>query len=119
MELLNVLHQIPAPVLVILLIIIAVSVIYLIYAYAKMKGLDGIRKEVYKLFLIAEHMYKETAQGKQKLTWVVQQARGLLPSWLQVILTDKTLEKIIDAWFKGIKDLLDDGKVNGSGDGEA
>ena len=114
MELLNVLHQIPAPVLAILIIIFVASVVYLVYAYAKLKGLDGIRKKVYKLFLTAEHMYKETAQGQQKLAWVVQQTRGLLPSWLQVILTEEALKKIIDAWFKGVKDLLDDGKVNGS-----
>lgn len=83
-------------------------------AYAKAKGLDGIRKEVYKLFLHAEHIYKESGQGEQKLKWVVQQARGLLPKWLQVIMSEEVLLKIIDWWFKEVKDLLDDGKVNGS-----
>lgn len=51
---------------------------------------------------------------EQKLKWVVQQARGLLPKWLQVIMSEEVLLKIIDWWFKEVKDLLDDGKVNGS-----
>lgn len=51
---------------------------------------------------------------QQKLKWVVQQARGLLPKWLQVIMSEEVLLKIIDWWFKEVKDLLDDGKVNGS-----
>ena len=79
-----------------------------------MKVLEGIRVEVYELFRKAERKYNESGQGKQKLKWVVSQARKLLPAWLQVILTETALEKIIDAWFKGVKDLLDDGKVNGS-----
>ncbi len=48
------------------------------------------------------------------MKWVIQQARGLLPSWLQVVITDAALEKMLEKWFKGIKDLLDDGKINAS-----
>lgn len=77
-------------------------------------GTFAIRKEVYELFLRAEHRFKESGQGEQKLKWVVQQARGLLPKWLQVIMSEEVLLKIIDWWFKEVKDLLDDGKVNGS-----
>lgn len=76
--------------------------------------LEGIREQVYQLILKAEHMYKESGTGQQKLKWVVQQARGLLPKWLQVIMSEDALLKIIDVWFCGVKDLLDDGKINGS-----
>ena len=62
----------------------------------------------------AEHVYNESGQGKQKLKWVVSQARGLLPKWMQVFVTEEMMMKVIDEWFKGVKDLLDDGKVNGS-----
>ena len=96
MELLNFLNQVPIPVLILVIAVL------------------GIRKEVYELFLHAEHIYKESGQGEQKLKWVVQQARGLLPKWLQVIMSEEVLLKIIDWWFKEVKDLLDDGKVNGS-----
>lgn len=84
------------------------------FQYAKHKGLEGIREQVYQLILKAEHMYKESGTGQQKLKWVVQQSRGLLPKWLQVIMSEDALLKIIDVWFCGVKDLLDDGKINGS-----
>nr|UVY53970.1 MAG: holin [Bacteriophage sp.] len=70
--------------------------------------------DVYQLILKAEHVYNESGQGKQKLKWVVSQARGLLPKWMQVFVTEEMMMKVIDEWFKGVKDLLDDGKVNGS-----
>ena len=114
MELLNFLNQVPIPVLILVIAVLVVITAVVVYQYAKAKGLDGIRKEVYKLFLHAEHIYKESGQGEQKLKWVVQQARGLLPKWLQVIMSEDVLLKIIDWWFKEVKDLLDDGKVNGS-----
>ena len=85
---------------------------YSVACYRKAKGLDGIRMDVYQLILRAEHMYKESGQGQQKLKWVVQQARGLLPKWLQVFVTEEAMIKIIEKWFRGVKDLLDDGKVN-------
>ena len=84
------------------------------YLYFKEKKLSEIRADVYQLFLEAEHKYTETKQGKQKLKWVVSRARGLLPDWLQVFITETALEKMIDIWFKAVKDLLDDGKYNKS-----
>ena len=114
MELLNILSQVPAPILIAVLILWAILTIVIVYQYAKMKGLEGIRKKVYDLFLRAEKGFTESKQGEQKLKWVVQQARGLLPRWLQVVISEEALMTIIDWWFKEVKDLLDDGKVNGS-----
>lgn len=102
MELLNFLSQVPIPVLILVIAVLVVVTAVVVYQYAKAKGLDGIRKEVYKLFLHAEHIYKESGQGEQKLKWVVQQARGLLPKWLQVIMSEEVLLKIIDWWFKEV-----------------
>ena len=95
---------------VIFLVLFAVSVV----AYCKERTLDEIRKDVYKLFLEAEHDYKASGQGKQKMKWVIGRARLLLPDWLQIIMTEEVFEKLIQIWFDGIKDLLDDGKVNNS-----
>lgn len=114
MELVNVLSQIPLPVLAVVLLILAIVTIVVVYQYAKMKGLDGIRQDVYQLILRAEHIYNESGQGKQKLKYVVNQARGLLPQWLRIFVTEDAMMKVIDEWFKGVKDLLDDGRVNGS-----
>ena len=102
MELFNFLKQIPLPILLVAVLILLIVTIVIAFQYAKHKGLEGIRANVYQL------------AGQQKLKWVVQQARGLLPKWLQIIITEEMLLKVIDVWFDGVKDLLDDGKVNGS-----
>ena len=94
----------------IFVVLFAVSVV----AYCKERTLDEIRKDVYKLFLKAEHEYKESGQGEQKMKWVIGRARLLLPDWLQLIVTEDMLKRLIQIWFDGIKDLLDDGKINNS-----
>lgn len=114
MELLEVLKQIPVPILAIALIVLLVVTIVIAVQYVKMRGLEGIRNDVYQLILKAEHLYEESGMGKQKFEWVIQQARGLLPTWLQTFVSVDTLKKIVQKWFDGVKDLLDDGKVNGS-----
>lgn len=114
MELLEFLKQIPLPVLLLVVAVLVVVTLVMAFQYLKQKGLEGIRADVYVLILKAEHLYNSSGQGKQKLKWVVQEARKLLPAWLQVFITEAFLEKLIDKWFSGVKDLLDDGKVNGS-----
>ena len=84
------------------------------YLYFKEKTLNEIRADVYKLFLKAEHIYKESKQGKQKMKWVVSQARMLLPDWLDMFIMEEALENLLEMWFRATKDLLDDGKYNKS-----
>ncbi len=103
------------PVLFIVLTVLVFFFVVLgMYKYLKRKNIEEIRSDVYKLVLRAEHVYKESDSGKQKMKWVVSQARRLLPGWLQVIISEEALEKIIQIWFDEVKDLLDDGKMNGS-----
>ena len=109
MELLEILKQVPAPVLLIAVLVILAATVVIVFQYLKQKGLDGIRADVYQLILKAEHMYRESGTGKQKFEWVIQ-----LPKWLQVFVTEKALKEIVQNWFDGIKDLLDDGKINQS-----
>ncbi len=71
--------------------------------YMKTKGLGGIRNDVYQLILRAEHIYHESGQGQQKLKYVVQQARGLLPKWLQFFITESMLMNIIEKWFRELR----------------
>ncbi len=111
MELLN---MVPTWVLILVLVVIVIGAIVMLVNYLKDKNLEKIRVDVYKLFLKAEHNFKESKAGQQKLKWVVQQARGLLPKWVQSIVSEATMMQIVNEWFKGIKDLLDDGKMNGS-----
>lgn len=108
---------IPIQVLIIIGIVIMISILAIVYAYFKNKNLDAVRKDVYKLFLEAEHIMKESKAGRQKMKWVLSRARLLLPKWLQVIISDDTFNKIVQIWFDQVKDLLDDGKLNDSGNG--
>lgn len=112
MELLN---MMPLWLFVLIAIAIVVSVITMAVTYLKSRELEEIREDVYQLILKAEYKYKESGQGKQKMKWVVSQARKLLPSWMQAIMSEDALMSIIQVWFNGIKDLLDDGKMNSSG----
>ena len=114
MELLEFLKQIPLPVLILVIAVLLIVTIVIAVQYMKQKGLDGIRADVYQLILKAEHMYNESGTGKQKFEWVIQQARGLLPKWLQVFVTEKAMKEFVQKWLVGVKDLLDDGKVNNS-----
>ncbi|MCI7739344.1 MAG: hypothetical protein MSR29_08150 [Lachnospiraceae bacterium] len=104
----------PLPALIIIGLLIVASVILIVYSYIKERTLEQIRGDVYQLVLKAEHRYKQSSAGKQKMKWVVSQARKLLPSWLQIIISEDALVKIIQVWFDEVKDLLDDGKVNKS-----
>lgn len=111
MELLN---MIPMWVIIAALIIVALTIIMMAVTYFKGRSLEDIRNDVYQLILKAEHMYEESGSGKQKMKWVVSQARNLLPKWVQALISEDTLMNIIQAWFDGVKDLLDDGKMNHS-----
>lgn len=85
MELLNYLNQVPLPVLILVIAALAVLTVVIAYQYAKMKGLEGIRENVYQLILKAEHLYTESGQGEQKLKFVVHQARGPA-SWVDAVI---------------------------------
>ena len=84
-----------------------------LYFYLRNKKLEEIRKDVHKEFLKAKRN-KKLATGKQKMKWVLSQARMLLPKWAQILITDALLEKVVQGWFDAVEDLLDDGKLNGT-----
>lgn len=103
----------------ILTIVLAVSAVVIIgietCLYIRRSTLDDIRQDVYQLFLMAEHNPKFAEVPKARMVWVLKQARSYLPSWAQIFITDAFLAKTVQGWFDAIKDLLDDGKLNGSG----
>lgn len=100
---------------IVLIVIALVAVGAVVYLYIRDKTLEDIRSDVYQLFLEAEHTYQHTESGKQKMSYVIQRARSLLPNWAQFFITEALLEKVVQMWFDAVKDLLDDGKLNRSG----
>ncbi len=111
MELLN---MIPVWLIIIVAAVVILTIIAMAVTYFKNRTLEDIRADVYQLILKAEHIYEESGSGKQKMKWVVSQARKLLPQWAQALISEDTLMDIIQIWFDGVKDLLDDGKMNNS-----
>ena len=99
---------------ILVILALIVGIVVGVYLYLRNRSMDEIRKNVYKLFLYAEHTYIDTSSGKKKMKYVISRARLLLPRWIQLFITDEFLEKIIQSWFDAVKDLLDDGKYNGS-----
>lgn len=87
--------------MVALVILVAITVV-MAYQYAKMRGMDGIQGDVYQLILKAETQVG-CKPGTRTLTKV---DAGFV--------TEEMMMKVIDEWFKGVKDLLDDRRVNGS-----
>lgn len=100
--------------LAVITILIAVFLIKKLIEYVQKKGLEGIRLYVYELFVEAEERFKESGQGQAKFDYVIQLARSLLPKPVQIFVTDNMLKEAVQLWFDGIKDLLDDGKLNNS-----
>ena len=80
------------------------------YFYFKNKSINDIREDVYDLFLKAEHKFRESKSGQQKMDWVIEKAHDLLPKWAQVVVTEELLRNVFEMWFRAIKNLLDDGK---------
>lgn len=102
---------------VLTIIVLVVGILFagvFMYVYLRNKTLEEIRYDVYQLFLEAEHMYEETGAGKEKMEWVINHARCLLPEWLQMFITEDFLYGVLQKWFDAVKDLLDDGKLNKS-----
>lgn len=99
---------------IIAIIILVIGLAVAAYLYLKNKTLDEIRADVYQEFLKAEHRYVETKAGKQKMEYVIQRARSMLPTWAQFFITEAMLHKVVQLWFEAVKDLLDDGKYNKS-----
>ena len=102
-------------IMMIVLIIFLLAVFTVgIYFYLRDKTLNDIRADVYQLFLKAEQNPNFTKAGKQKMKWVLSQARMLLPTWAKILISEELLESVIQIWFQAVKDLLDDGKYNKS-----
>ena len=101
-------------IIIITAVCLLVGIATITYLYLRDRTLEEIRADVYQLFLEAEHTYQYTEAGKQKMAYVIQRARSLLPNWAQLIVTEALLEKVIQMWFEAVKDLLDDGKYNKS-----
>lgn len=98
---------------VIFLVIVLAVVIFLIIKAIQKIGLEKIRGYVYEKFIEAEHEF-QYGYNAQKFDYVVQLARSAIPTPFNLFITEKLLKKVVQLWFDLVKDLLDDGKMNGT-----
>ena len=77
-------------------------------------GIEKIRETVYRAFLHAEHSFKHS-ESDLKFEYVVNVAKKAIPPPYNLFITETMLRDVIQLWFDLIKDLLDDGKLNGTG----
>lgn len=92
-------------------ITIAILVAIILLAYMLIKLNKNIRLKAYKLFLKAEHNIKD---GECKMNYVVENIYLYLPTMIRIFVSEESLKRIVQKMFDEIKDLLDDGKRNGS-----
>lgn len=100
-------------------VIVAICMtVAMLYTYFKDATLESLRADAYTLFLKAENTFAGTGKGKQKMDFVVNTIKYVMPKWLKVFISDEMLRELLQMWFNNIKDLLDDGKINDSAKGE-
>ena len=91
---------------------IALAIVLLIKAAQKI-GLEKIRGYVYKLFVAAEKEF-QYGENTEKFEYVINLAKAAIPMPFSLFITESLLRKVVQAWFDLVKDLLDDGKLNGT-----
>lgn len=90
-----------------------VVAVILIVKYIQNIGLESIRERVYKAFLEAEHEFQH-GDNTAKFEYVINIAKTAIPVPFNLFITETLLRKIVQTWFDLVKDLLDDGKFNGT-----
>ena len=103
------------PIIAIIFIVLVVA--FAIFVFVKVMqtvGMEKIRGVVYKLFVEAENKFQH-GENEQKFSYVVQLARSHIPYPFNLFITESILRKVIQMWFDLCKDLLDDGRLNGTG----
>lgn len=98
----------------ILTIVLTIAVIVIAILYAKTLTLEQIREAVYNAFLVAEANFNH-GENEEKLGYAVQTARlalealpipGVVKAIILPFITTENLTKIVDAWFKQVKALV-------------
>ena len=92
-------------------ITIAILVVIILLAYMLIKLNKNVRLKAYELFLKAEHSIND---GECKMNYVVENIYLYLPTMIRIFISEESLKRIVQKMFDEIKDLLDDGKRNGS-----
>ena len=108
--------QNPVVAIIFMVVVIAV-VLFLFVKLMQTVGMEKVREYVYHLFVEAEHEFKQ-GENEEKFNYVILYAKTAIPAPFNLFITEKTVRKVVQLWFNLCKDLLDDGKLNGTGKDE-
>ena len=86
--------------------------------YVRHLGLESIRERVYRAFLDAEHEFQH-GENTEKFEYVINIAKTAIPAPFNFFITESLLRKAVQTWFDLVKDLLDDGELNGTSTAES
>lgn len=92
---------------------VVAAAIVLLVKIMQTVGMEKVRKCVYKAFIYAEKEFKH-GQNQEKFNYVVRVAKDTVPMPFSLFITETFLRNVIQTWFDLCKDLLDDGRLNGS-----
>lgn len=102
---------------IVFIAVVVVAALFLLVKVMQTVGMEKVRAYVYKLFVEAEHEF-EHGENTDKFEYVICFAKSAIPAPFNLFITEKLLRKIVQTWFTLCKDLLDDGKLNGTGKDE-
>jgi hypothetical protein len=97
-----------------LLLVVAGTFVFIVFKATEGKSMDELRLMCYRLILEAEHAYKEGKMGPLKMNYVIDRLYQEMPDFLRTLVSREALGHLCQMWFDEVKDLLDDGKANGS-----
>lgn len=93
-----------------ILLVILVIILYAVFEWQKFKA------TCYNLMLQAKDLAKDAIlkSGDQQMEWVIKKAYQFMPKALTVFITEQRMRILVQYLYDKAKDLLDDGKLNGS-----
>ena len=97
----------------IFVVVVLVIAIYVFIKVMQAVGMEKIRAYVYEKFIEAEHKF-QYGDNEEKFEYVIDLAKNAIPYPFYIFITETFLCNVIQTWFDICKDLLDDGKINGS-----
>ena len=102
------------PVIAAIFVVVVLAIaIYVFVKVMQAVGMERIRAYVYQKFIEAEHEFQH-GDNERKFEYVIDFAKKKIPYPFCVFITETFLCNVIQTWFDICKDLLDDGKLNGS-----
>ena len=98
---------------IIFMVLVIICVVFITIKAIQKIGLEKIRLYAYKWFEDAEREFQH-GENVQKFEFVIQLARSHIPVPFNMFITETLLRKTVQLWFDLSKDILDDGKLNGT-----